>query len=104
MSFVETFNKLRTFSSFDLIQRFSASAKGEVLGIGGSVSSSTEGRAHSEIETEKFNRTKEERVLKDKFEILCPGPILYDADVVDDDGTVLHRKGTIAEEGEDMAG
>ena len=99
MSFVETFNKLRTFSSFDLIQRFSASAKGEVLGIGGSSKFVYRRTRPYEIETEKFNRTKEERVLKDKFEILCPGPILYDADVVDDDGTVLHRKGTIAEEG-----
>ena len=31
--------------------------------------------------------------------IVRPGPILYDANVLSDDGTVLHRKGTIAEEG-----
>ena len=58
MSFEETFNKLRTFSSLDLIQRFSASAQGEIMGIGGSVSSSTEAHAHTEVETEKFNRNE----------------------------------------------
>ena len=41
-SFNEQYNRIRTFTSLDLIQRFSGSAKGEVLGIGGSVQSSTE--------------------------------------------------------------
>ena len=36
-SFEETFNKLRTFSSLDIMSQFSATAQGEVLGIGGSV-------------------------------------------------------------------
>ena len=61
VSFEETFNKLSTFSSsLDLMQRFSATAQGTVLGIGGSVSSSGEVHAHTEVETEKFNRTKTE--------------------------------------------
>ena len=47
VTFDESFNKIRTFSSFDLMTRFSASAKGEVLGIGGSVTNTTEARAHS---------------------------------------------------------
>ena len=79
MSFEETFNKLRTFSSLDLIQRFSASAQGEVMGIGGSVSSSSEAHAHTEVETEKFNRTKSETVIEDHVRVFYPGPI-RDAD------------------------
>ena len=78
-SFNETFNKLRTFTSLDLIQRFSASAKGEVLGIGGSVTSSTEAHAHTEVETEKFARTKQETILEDHVRIAYPGPIRDDA-------------------------
>ena len=56
VSYEETFNKIRTFSSFDLVQSFSASAQGSISGIGGSVSSSTTASAHSEIETETFNK------------------------------------------------
>ena len=74
MSFVEDFNKIRSLTSLDLLQHFSVSAQGSVLGIGGSVSSTTEARAHSEVETEKFNHTKEERVLKDKFDDRPPRP------------------------------
>lgn len=78
-SFNESYNKLRTFTSFDLIQRFSASAQGEVLGIGGSVTSSTEAHAHTEVETEKWGRTKQETILEDHVRIAYPGPI-RDAD------------------------
>ena len=78
-SFNEQYNRIRTFTSLDLIQRFSGSAKGEVLGIGGSVQSSTEAHAHTEVETEKWGRTKQEMVLEDHVRIAYPGPIL-DAD------------------------
>ena len=54
-------------------------AKGEVLGIGGSVQSSTEVHAHTEVETEKWGRTKQEMVLEDQVRIAYPGPI-RDAD------------------------
>ena len=88
VSFEETFNKLRTFSSLDLIQRFSASAKGEVMGIGGSVSSSTEARAHSEVETEKFNRKKTETVIEDDVRVFYPGPIRDEAGRIVEQGEV----------------
>ena len=78
VSFDETFNRIRTFSSFDLIQRFSASGQGEILGIGGSVSSSTEAHAHTEVETEKFNRTKKERVIDTSVHLQYPGPLYRD--------------------------
>ena len=96
MSFEETFNKLRTFTSADLIQRFSASAQGEIAGIGGSVSSSTEAHAHTEVETEKFNRKKEERIIDDNVRIFYPGP-LYREDR-DADGVVIGR--TLVEQGD----
>ena len=94
VSFEETFNKLRTFSSFDLVQSFSASGKGEIMGIGGSVSSSTKASAHSEVETEKFNTHREERIIEDSVKLLYPGP-LYRDDMVD--GVVVGR--TLVEEG-----
>ena len=50
-----------------------------MLGIGGSVQSSTEVHAHTEVETEKWGRTKQEMVLEDHVRIAYPGPIL-DAD------------------------
>ena len=85
VSFEETFNKLRTFSSLDLIQRFSATAQGTVLGIGGSVSSSGEVHAHTEVETEKFNRTKTETVIEDDVRVFYPGPIR------DPDGRIIEQ-------------
>ena len=51
-SFEETYNQIETFSSLDLIQRFSASAQGSIAGIGGTVTSSTEAHAHTEVKTE----------------------------------------------------
>ena len=84
-SYNEQYNRIRTFTSLDLIQRFSGSAKGEVLGIGGSVQSSTEAHAHTEVETEKWGRTKQEMVLEDHVRIAYPGPIL------DADGRVVER-------------
>ena len=94
-----TYNRIRTFTSLDLIQRFSGSAKGEVLGIGGSVQTSTEGRAHSELETEKWGRTKQEMVLEDHVRIAYPGPILYLKDEEDEYGMVVHHRGEVIEPG-----
>ena len=78
VSYDETYNKIRTFSSIDLMQRFSTSAQGEFSGIGGSVTSTTEARAHSEVETETFNHKKRETVLDTSARILLPGPLYRD--------------------------
>ena len=45
VSYEETYNQIETFTSLDLMQRFSASAQGEIAGIGGSVTSTTEAGA-----------------------------------------------------------
>ena len=74
-SFEETYNQIQTFTSLDLMQRFSASAQGEVLGIGGSVSSTTEVRAHTEVKTNKYDRKRTETVLDTSAHILYPGPV-----------------------------
>ena len=100
MLYEETFNKLRTLTSLDIVNNFSASAQGEISGIGGSVSSSTTTSVHTEIETEKFNHTKKEQVLDDETVLDYPGPVLYEADVWDADGKVLHRKGSVQYEGD----
>ena len=78
MSYDETYNEIRTFSSMDLIQRFSATAQGEILGIGGSVSSSTEAHGHTELETKQFSKTKKERVIDTTARLLYPGPLYRD--------------------------
>ena len=75
-SFEESFNKIRSFSSLDLMQRFSATAQGEFMGIGGSVSSTTEAKAHTELEAETFNRIKKELIIDDSVRLFYPGPIL----------------------------
>ena len=95
MTYDESFNRIRSFSSFDLIQRFSASAQGAVMGIGGSVSSSTEAHGHTELETEQFNKKKEERVIDTSAHLCYPGP-LYRIDK-DEYGIVKGR--TLVEEG-----
>ena len=95
MTYDETFNRIRTFSSLDLIQRFSAQAQGEVLGIGGSVSSSTEAHAHTELETEQFNKTRKERVIETSSHLCYPGP-LYRIDT-NEQGIIIGR--TLVEEG-----
>ena len=59
ISFEETFNKLRTLTSLDIMTSFSASAQGEIAGIGGNVSQSLQTHAHTEVETEKMNHVKE---------------------------------------------
>ena len=95
VSFEETFNKLRTFTSFDLVQSFSATGQGEIMGIGGSVSSNTTASAHTEIETEKFNTHREERIIDDSVRLCYPGP-LYRTDL-DNNGVAVGR--TLVEEG-----
>ena len=78
VSFDESYDRIRTFSSLDLIQRFSASGSGEIAGIGGTVSSSTEARAHSELETEQYNKRKTERVIDTSAHLHYPGPVYRD--------------------------
>ena len=104
MSYDETYNEIRTFSSLDLIQKFSASAKGEVMGIGGSVSSSTEAHAHSEVETKQFKKTKKERVIDTTAHLQYPGP-LYREDyetITDEEGDTYRQISgrTLVEEGQ----
>ena len=59
-----------------------------MLGIGGSVTSSTEAHAHTEIETEKWGRTKQETVLEDHVRIAYPGPIRDDAGRMIEEGDI----------------
>ena len=100
VSFEETFNKLRSLSSLDIVNSFSASAQGEIAGIGGSVSNTQTISAHTELEVEKMNHVKKERIIDDTTELNYPGPVYYDEDVTDDDGKVIHRKGSIQYPGE----
>ena len=86
ISFEETFNKLRTFSSLDIMNQFTASAQGEISGIGGSVTNVQTTQAHTEVETEKMNHVKKERIIDDTSVLDYPGPILYESDVLDDNG------------------
>ena len=95
-SFEETYNEIKTFTSLDLMQRFSASAQGEVLGIGGSVTSTTEARAHSEVKTNKYDRKKTETVLDTSAHIRYPGPVYRDD--YDANGQISGR--TLVQEGE----
>lgn len=83
LSYDETFNKLRTLTSVDVLTELTVSAQGEVAGFGGSVTQHSSASAHSEVETEKFNHTKSEKVIKDKVLLVYPGPI------TDKDGRVL---------------
>ena len=78
------------------MQRFSASAQGEVLGIGGSVSSTTEVRAHTEVKTNKYDRKRTETVLDTSAHILYPGPVYRDD--YDANGQLSGR--TLVQEGE----
>ena len=100
MSFEETFNKLRSLTSLDIMNQFSASAQGEIAGIGGSVSTTTSTHIHTEVETEKMNHTKKERIIDDTTVLDYPGPVLFDYDIKDADGNLLHRKGSIQYPGE----
>ena len=99
ISFEETFNKLRSLSSLDIVNSFSASAQGEIAGIGGTVSNSQTISAHTELEIEKMNHVKKERIIDDRTVLDYPGPILYEADEPDGDGG-MHRQGSIKYPGE----
>ena len=94
-SFEETYNQIETFSSLDLIQRFSATAQGEVAGFGGSVTSSTEAHAHTEVKTNKYDRQKREVVLDTSARICYPGPVYRDD--YDTNGQISGR--TLVQEG-----
>ena len=78
---------------------FSASAQGEIAGIGGTVSNSQTISAHTELEIEKMNHVKKERIIDDRTVLDYPGPILYEADEPDGDGG-MHRQGSIKYPGE----
>ena len=95
LTYDESFTRVRSFSSFDLLNRFSGSAQATIIGIGGSASSTTETHVHTELEAEKFNQTKSERVIDTSSHLYYPGP-LYRTDL-DENGVVIGR--TLVEEG-----
>ena len=96
VSFEETYNQIETFSSLDLMQRFSASAQGEIAGIGGTVTTTTEARAHTEVKTNKYDRQRREVVLDASARIFYPGPVYRDD--YDANGQISGR--TLVQEGE----
>ena len=96
VSYEETYNQIETLTSLDLMTRFSATAQGEVAGFGGSVTTTTEARAHTEVGTNKYNRQKREVMLETGARILYPGPVYRDD--YDDDGRISGR--TLVQEGE----
>ena len=96
VSYEETYNQIETLTSLDLMQRFSATAQGAVAGIGGSVTSTTEARAHSEVATNKYDRQKREVVLDASARICYPGPVYRDD--FDANGQISGR--TLVQEGE----
>ena len=69
LSFEEWFNKLRTFTSVDLVQSLSISGSGSIAGFGGSVTSNSSVSVHTEIETEKFDHKKRETKIDDTVEL-----------------------------------
>ena len=75
VTFEETYNKIRSFSSLDVLAELTATAKGEVAGFGGSVTSHTSVQAHTELEVEKFNHKKTEKKIVDNVTIAYPGPV-----------------------------
>ena len=97
VSYEETYNQIETFTSLDLMQRFSASAQGSIAGIGGTVTSTTEARAHTEVKTNKYDRQRREVVLDTSARIRYPGPVYrndYDANG-QISGTTLVQEGEI---------
>ena len=96
VSYEETYNQIETLTSLDLMQRFSASAQGEFSGIGGSVTTTTEMRAHAEVGTQKYDLKKREVMLDTSARICYPGPVYRDD--FDDNGQISGR--TLVQEGE----
>ena len=96
VSYEETYNQIETLTSLDLMQRFSTTAQGEIAGIGGSVTSTTEARAHTEVATNKYDRKRREVVLDTSARICYPGPVYRD----DYDAQGLLSGRTLVQEGE----
>ena len=96
VSYEETYNQIETLTSLDLMTRFSATAQGEVAGFGGSVTTTTEARAHTEVGTNKYNLQKREVMLDTSAHILYPGPVYRDD--YDANGQISGR--TLVQEGE----
>ena len=96
VSYEETYNQIETMTSLDLMQRFSATAQGEIAGIGGSVTNTTEVRAHTEVATNKYDRKRREVVLDASARICYPGPVYRDD--YDANGQIAGR--TLVQEGE----
>ena len=88
MSYEEEFNKIRSLTSLDVAQSMSATAQGEIMGFGGSVTTNTSIAAHTEVETEKFKHTKREIVIEDEVRVHYPGPILDEAGRVLEEGEI----------------
>ena len=96
VAYEETYNQIETLTSLDLMQRFSATAQGEIAGIGGSVTNTTEVRAHTEVATDKYDLKRREVVLDTSARIYYPGPVYRD--IYDESGQITGRK--IVQEGE----
>ena len=65
----EKYNKLRSFSSLDVLTELTVSAHGEIAGFGGSVTQRTSISAHSEIEAEQFNKQVTEEYVEDSVDL-----------------------------------
>ena len=96
VSYEETYNQIETLTSLDLMQRFTATAQGEFAGIGGSVTSVSEVRAHTEVGTQKYDLKKREVMLDTSARIYYPGPVYRDD--FDAKGQISGR--TLVQEGE----
>ena len=96
VSYEETYNQIETFTSLDLMQRFSASAQGSIAGIGGTVTSTTEARAHTEVKTNQYDRQRREVVLDTSARIRYPGPVYR----IDHDANGEISGTTLVQEGE----
>ena len=88
LTYKETYDKIRTFTSLDVMQEIVASAKGEIAGFGGSVQTTSKVGAHTEVETEKIGQTKEEQVIDDEVPIAMPGPVLDEAGRILEEGEI----------------
>ena len=88
ITFEETYNKVRSFSSLDVLTELTVTAQGEVAGFGGSVTEHTSIQAHTELEVEKFNHKKTEKKIVDNVTIEYPGPVRNDAGEIVTEGDV----------------
>ena len=84
VSYEETYNQIETLTSLDLMQRFSATAQDEIAGIGGSVTNTTEVRAHTEVATINTTSNGGKSYWTRPRASATPGPVYrddYDADM-----------------------